>query len=913
MSDTFVPFDRLRHLVSEALEGVALPAEAPPVYVVCNLFGKVGISAPEEARDNHEFTEALNHLATRLADVLGAHGRPRERAVLFVDPALLETLRDTARLIRPGVHWADRLVVGHEWWTVADPPSESHPARYVLYSVKGGVGRSTTAAVLAWHLARRAEDVLVIDLDLESPGLASAMLESSAQPEFGVMDWFVEELVGQGDHVVSRMTGKPSWAHDLPGRVLVAPAHGEVPGDYLAKLGRAYMDTAADRWASRLRRLVANLEAECNPTVVLIESRSGLHETAAATVTDLNAEVMLFAVDSDSHWTDYGILFDHWARTNVASRIRERLSIVSALTPETLTEQYVDRFRESARNLFRDQLRDETSDLEKEDEGMSDDLSSEEGKHDPLVIHWTRGFAAGVSLRKLERTKVEQAYWEFLRRFDLLYRSPEPVSDPTQPETMRIAFSELPDPASYGEPPSPTAVYIPPSHRKAMHPDAMLVTGMRGSGKTFWWSALQSREVRRLLARGVRGFPLNEDSVVEPGFGVPKAPADYPAREDLAQLVADDVEPRIIWQTVHACAVAATDHPIRRSDSWAERVRYVLDNPNVVPHLLEEIDADLNSRGVYSVVLFDALDRAASDWRTASLLIRGLLEHALDMRPYRRLRAKVFLRSDQADERRVRDFPDASKVLSSAVGLSWPRRDLYGLLWHSLANGPQEDGLVRRLLGWGDDGPTPDGDSAARFEVPYPLDRDEEAQRDKFHEFAGPWMGTDPRRGFPYTWIPNHLADSRGRVGPRSFLTALRAAANDTHECYPEHGYALHYRSIMRGVRSASETRVQELQEDYPWVHVLMEPLAEQVVPCGFQHVDRLWRRQAVLARLKEVDGEGEWRLPPRHMDRGHAGLRKDLESLGIFRRLGDGRVDVPDVFRIGYGLRRKGGVRPAR
>jgi hypothetical protein len=911
MNNTFVPFDEVRNLVSEALEGTALPAGAPPIYLVCNLFGKVGISVSEAARDDRELGEALGCLASRLADALGAHGHLPEKTVLFVDPALLETLSDTAQLIRPGVYWADRLVVGQEWWTVAGPSCEPHPARYVLYSVKGGVGRSTTAAVLAWHLARRAEDVLVIDLDLESPGLASAMLEPRAQPEFGVTDWFVEELVGQGDHVVSRMTGKPSWAHDLPGRVLVAPAHGEEPGEYLAKLGRAYMDTAADPWTRRLKRLVANLEAEFSPTVVLIESRSGLHDIAAATVTDLDAEVMLFAVDSDSHWTDYGILFDHWADANVASRIRERLSIVSALTPETYAERYVERFRDSARVLLRDRLQDENADLAEIDDGVSADLSSEEGQHDPLVIHWTRGFATGISLRRMERTTVNQAYTEFLRRFDLLYRSPAPVAGATGAETMRLAVSELPGPASYGEPPSPMAVYIPPSHRKAMHPDTPLVTGMRGSGKTFWWSALQSPEVRRFLARDVPGFPLNEDSVVERGFGVPNAPADYPTREELGGLVADKVEPRIIWQTVHVCAVAATGHPIRRSDVWSERVRYVLDNPSVVPRLLQDIDADLNARGVYSVVLFDALDRAASEWRIASLLIRGLLEHALDMRPYRRLRAKVFLRTDQVDQSRVRDFPDASKVLSSAVDLSWPRRDLYGLLWHSLANGPQ-GGLVRPLLQQEGDWPSLDGDSALRFEVPYSLAGDEDAQRDKFHEFAGPWMGTDRRRGYPYTWIPNHLADARGKVGPRSFLAALRAAASDTHECYPDHGYALHYRSIMRGVRDASETRVQELQEDHPWVHLLMEPLAGQVVPCGFQHVERLWHDRAVLARLDEAGPGGEWRLPPRQR-RDHDGLRQVLESLGIFRRLRDGRVDVPDVFRIGYGLRRKGGVRPAR
>ena len=35
--------------------------------------------------------------------------------------------------------------------------------------------------------------------------------------------------------------------------------------------------------------------------------------------------------------------------------------------------------------------------------------------------------------------------------------------------------------------------------------------------------------------------------------------------------------------------------------------------------------------------------------------------------------------------------------------------------------------------------------------------------------------------------------------------------------------------------------------------------------------------------------------------------------SLGVFHPLYDGRVNIPDVFRVGYGLGRRGGVKPAR
>ena len=64
------------------------------------------------------------------------------------------------------------------------------------------------------------------------------------------------------------------------------------------------------------------------------------------------------------------------------------------------------------------------------------------------------------------------------------------------------------------------------------------------------------------------------------------------------------------------------------------------------------------------------------------------------MRSYRKLRVKVFLRSDQADDGSgIADFPNASKVLASKVDLS--------LLWHHLVNG-ESGGVFRRFLQDGD-------------------------------------------------------------------------------------------------------------------------------------------------------------------------------------------------------------------
>ena len=421
MNADVVTFDDIWRRVRNVLEGGnGLSDDVRPVYLVRDLFGKVRISVLDRAETDDACRRALQTLAARLYNELGAHCYPPQEAVLFVSQPLLDTLKQTAREFDgfPGVYRADRLMTGGDWWTVSDGQSESGARRCTLFAVKGGVGRSTTAAVLAWHLARKGERVLVIDLDLESPGLSSALLEPERRPKYGVTDWFVEDLVGQGDHVLEDILAAPAWVQDFEGDVRVAPAHGAVPGDYLAKLGRVYMDKTDSPWTKRLESLVGSLETTFRPTFVLMESRSGLHDIAAATVTDLNAEVLLFATDSESTWADYEILFRHWNTQGLARGIRERLSVVSALTPVPVRDTYLQRFRPRVWDLFREYLYDELGATDNSDEDFSFDLGDVDAPHNPMEINWTVGFAAGASLRDLDDATVKSAYARFLKPFE---------------------------------------------------------------------------------------------------------------------------------------------------------------------------------------------------------------------------------------------------------------------------------------------------------------------------------------------------------------------------------------------------------------------------------------------------------------------------------------------------------------
>lgn len=458
--------------------------------------------------------------------------------------------------------------------------------------------------------------------------------------------------------------------------------------------------------------------------------------------------------------------------------------------------------------------------------------------------------------------------------------------------------------SNYGEVPDQRYVYLPRAHVKALELSTNLVVGSRGVGKSFWTAALKSPDIRNMLRESVRDL----DNVrVWIGFSNTSMTSNYPDKDEILKRFDDGFTSYEIWRAVVLKWVLdVLGKPIPEK-KWADTVAEVKANPESLARLMEQADQSLRSQGEKGLIVFDALDYTSDNWDTMDNIVRDLLRMVLWLKSYRCLHAKVFLREDQF-QRTVTDFPDASKILATKADLTWQPHDLHGLLWQWLCNAPDEHGVILRNIYHRVIGKNPKnlGES-------WLLDREAkqegEMQRKLFAELAGPWMGKDRRRGVPYVWTVSHLADAKGRTSPRSFLQAIHDAAEDSAERYTDHSYALHYESIKRGVQKASQIRINEVAEDYPWVRMLCEKLSGMQVPSEYAKIEERWV-QEYPGGLRSLVGN---RLPPQHLDSGWDGIIKDLERIGIFERMNDGRFNMPDLYRVGFGLGRKGGVRPVK
>ncbi len=460
----------------------------------------------------------------------------------------------------------------------------------------------------------------------------------------------------------------------------------------------------------------------------------------------------------------------------------------------------------------------------------------------------------------------------------------------TKTQQLREAILAAPlETSNFGETPQPGTLYLPPSHLKALKLDAHIVVGGRGVGKSFWTAALQSESLRAQL--GTVSSELQGIEVFA-GFGSAEAIDSYPNADVFAVFLNQNGDAYDLWRAVVLRWIARRIGVDIPSQNWPDTVAWLKSQPEEAAKLMQ------SERDWKGLILFDALDRSSSEWQRMDEIVRGLLRTILWLKSFPGLYAKVFLREDQA-ERTVFNFPDASKLTATKEELAWARHDLHGLLWQRLINAPDAHGERMRQI-------CKSEALGSVWRVAPGMKSESEAQKKAFETLAGPWMGRDKRRGVPYTWSVGHLADGRGQTSPRSFLAAIRQAAEHSSERYAQHDYALHFESIKRGIQKASEIRVQEIAEDYPWVPEVLSALSGMNVPIEFEYVKKKWEEKFPGG----PQSISSTHLPAQHLE-SWDGVRDDLRRLGLLETRKDTRIDMPDLYRIGFGLGRKGGVKP--
>ncbi len=448
-------------------------------------------------------------------------------------------------------------------------------------------------------------------------------------------------------------------------------------------------------------------------------------------------------------------------------------------------------------------------------------------------------------------------------------------------------------------------VFLPlVSNRLALRQDVVIVEGTRGAGKTALFRLVQE------LGPKVRDF--FEDPTIPQALWIDaySETKDHPAPAVLDGLVqhvwvGGDAALRAFW-SVHLLAKlrdrsiggatlpSAVDAKHRKApgnpSAWiavAER------EIGAIMAALDAVESNLAAKRECVFASYDHLDRLgvlAQTRSTRQRLVRSLLALWLSCATrYRQLRGKIYLRPDLFEEAES-SFPDASKLRPRSVSLSWDVASLFRLAVRHLANrGPYVD----EMRAWLQQRKIPikqQGDFGWM-----PGDMGEAEQKAFATGLAGETMGSGPKKGYTYRWLPARIKDAGGRIVPRSFLRLLRNAALATiRSGQPRTEALMESTSLVGALKQTSKDRVAELIDEYPFV----------------RRVENLEGRTMLMERAEVVKLLAN---PPAADDgfarRGDA-VFDELGRIGVLEVRGDGRIDVPDIYRYGYGIKRKGGAR---
>jgi hypothetical protein len=390
----------------------------PNSYIVRDVVGSVVVVLPDAALRDEEWDVFANELHNALVPYSPGQGRVLLRESDLIDDREVLDSPDKIALDIPNSWFIDRLLTNQDWVRSPLRVLPRIPSA-VAFSVKGGVGRSTAFSMLAWFLARQGKNVMVVDLDLEAPGIGELLLQEL--PDNGLVDWLVESMSGQGDlDFLSSAIGESPIGQAENGWIRVIPAYGKKTKNFISKLGRVYassFDVGGNLLglAERLDLLLESIQKlDDSPDVVLLDSRAGLHDIGAA-VTRLGAEVFFFARNDDQNWWAYKQIFDHLKLSKSVSKgmgddddLRWKLRMVAAQTApnDAARRDWVERSYSEWISFYDDESAAPSPDFEPVVFAKDD----EEAPHYPLFINFD------VGVRSLSIKDPEfRPNWDFVQ------------------------------------------------------------------------------------------------------------------------------------------------------------------------------------------------------------------------------------------------------------------------------------------------------------------------------------------------------------------------------------------------------------------------------------------------------------------------------------------------------------------
>lgn len=740
------------------------------------------------------------------------------------------------------IYFSERHLENSNWY-IKDTFSLNAPVTS-FYSFKGGVGRTTATILTALILARQGSKVLLIDFDLEAPGLASVFANQGDNAESllsvkGFVDFLVDYEANKRDITKINIDDYYFVKNDQilvgsnGGELVIVPAistDSNSAASYIDKLSKANI-----RFGFGKEYLpdffLKTIEEKIKPDHILIDTRTGINDVGGLVFNRYAQNIFLLFYGNQQNMFGLESILPELAKLQKNDM---NFYLVNSPVPidENLAKIEIDYYVERSYEIF---LKHYYAD---------DNIPSqfdETADHYPINITYNSQALILNSNKKLA-SLVESTSSPYHQIANIIKNSElQTIVNSNRDAQKDILKSIINIDSGSGaseiefKDENDLKKYFYPriDYKYIFEKDKFLILGEKGVGKTALFSVLSHRNYTEALAKfcGVNTLEIENTRWI---IGFEKDKDQFPDKANFEALNEfQSPQFRNYW-IILLIRQLEEDFLPDANDENAKLVseirisnlinlKIIAKIENVGEHLLQilyKVNDILKFKNQTFIIVYDHLDAVLpTKDGIRGKLVSALLSFFYDnINRLDHIKAKIFLRND-IFHREVSDLTDKVKISNYSQKIEWQYDQLLNVIW-------------KRIYEQNKDSPLFESFDFEQFDLlgSVPTLDSEKEHKEILDAIFGKNMGGN-NKAYPYNWVRLHIEDTNSQIHPRTLIKLFGESAKlESKEKEVPKDRIIRSKNIETALeKSVSTLQVQELGEEYPELQNVFNDLSSKV------------------------------------------------------------------------------------
>lgn len=803
-------------------------------YIVRNIYSRFTLYIINPV-DFEEFTGAVNHMFPDFIDKIQEISEIDDS---FIYNELLETSNPVDKSNR--VFFSERHIENTNWF-INDSIKTIKAPITSFYSFKGGVGRTTATILTSLLLARQGKKVLLIDFDLEAPGLASVFASQEENSEEllsvkGFVDFLIDydankrdlQKISIDDYYFTKT--EQILVGTKGGELVIVPAiatNSKSAESYINKLSKANIKYGYGKeYIPDL--FLKLLDDKISPDYIFIDTRTGINDVGGLVFNRYAQNIFLIFYGNQQNMFGLESILPELIDLN---KKNVQFYLVNSPVPKNDTDAKIeiDYYINKSYEIFLNNFYienipsqfDETADHYPINIPFNDQalILNNYKKLSDLIENSNNAYQqiANIISSKTPITGTEDYEAEVSKNEGALECI---INIDKGAGTSEVEFKTEEDLTKY--------FYPRRDYKYIFEQDKFLILGEKGVGKTALFSVLSHPIYAQALAKfcGIKNEEIETTKWV---IGIEKDSTNFPNKANFQSLnifyFSQFVNYWIILLLRNIDSSLIQDSAIKdkilKSNIKNIKEIAILDNiGEELYEILYNVNKNLKQKNETIIIVYDHLDAILpSEDDIRGKLVSALLTFYYDnINKLSNIKAKIFLRNDIFD-REVNQITDKVKIQNYSVKIQWEYNQLLNVIWKRIYEQNENLDLFN-------------GQKFDKLETlgSIPNISSEKGHKDILDKIFGKNMGGN-NKAYPYNWVRLHIEDTNNKIHPRTLIKLFSESAKlqQAEESQPK-DRIIRSKNIEIALReSVSKHQVEELEEEYPEFKKLFTELSGKV------------------------------------------------------------------------------------